>query len=83
MVVGVIEGSERKKRSEAEVNKTKVGEGTVDRWRDGKQPRDGTWLRVCDDGRQRELFKEATCVRETRELVCRLATDKSVARAFF
>lgn len=71
------------KRTEAEVNKTKVEEGTVDRWRDGNQPRDGTRLRVCDDGRQRELFEEATCARETRELVCRLATDKSVARAFF
>lgn len=33
--------------------------------------------------RRWELFKEATCVRETRELVRRLATDKSVARAFF
>lgn len=32
---------------------------------------------------ERGLFKEATCVRETRELVCRLPTDKSVARAFF
>lgn len=39
------------------------------------------WWRVC--GGERELFKEATCVRETRELVCRLAADKSLAPAFF
>lgn len=38
---------------------------------------------MCATMSERGLFKEATCVRETRELVCRLPTDKSVARAFF
>lgn len=54
------------KRTEAEVNKTKVGEGTVDRWRDGKQPGDGTWLRVCDDG----SFSRKRRVCEKRESSC-------------
>lgn len=66
---------EREKKTEAELNKTKGSK------RDGR-PREGC-AGVCATMSERGLFKEATCVRETRELVCRLPTDKSVARAFF
>lgn len=75
IVVDEIEES-AKKKTKAELNKTKGSK------RDGR-PRGGWRARVCATVSERGLFKEATCVRETRELVCRLPTDKSVARAFF
>lgn len=75
IVVDEIEES-AKKKTKAELNKTKGSK------RDGR-PRGGWRARVCATVSERGLFKEATCVRETQELVCRLPTDKSVARAFF
>lgn len=65
-----------RKKTKAELNKTKGSK------RDGRVGWRG-WSCVCATVSERGLFKEATCVRETRELVCRLPTDKSVARAFF